>query len=71
MTKQDQTKTESQRNIINSTNKFEENNAYYDITGNMNIWRVHETYVGTGNDLVWDEILKTKRGKSNANPSRK
>jgi hypothetical protein len=39
------------------------NNTYYDITGNMNIWRVHETYAGTGNDSVWDEILSEKNLK--------
>jgi hypothetical protein len=38
-------------------NELEDNNNVYDITGNTNIWRVHETYEGTGNNTLWEEIL--------------
>ncbi len=38
--------------------EFEDKNTYYDITGNMNTWRIHETYEGTGNKTIREEILK-------------
>ncbi len=43
--------------------EFETHNTYYDISGNMNIWRVHETYSGTGNYSLWDDIIKEKSKK--------
>ena len=33
-------------------NELEENNSFYDITGNMRVWKVHETYEGSGNDSL-------------------
>jgi len=39
----------------------ERNNTIYDITGNMNIWRVHETYEGTGNEYEREKILNQKK----------
>ncbi len=43
--------------------EFEDKNTYYDITGNMNIWRIHETYEGTGNKTIREEILNENKGK--------
>ena len=42
-------------------NEQEHNNTVYDITGNMNIWRVHETYEGTGNEYEREKILSQKK----------
>ena len=41
--------------------ELEDKNTFYDITGNMNIWRVHETYEGSGNIDVRDDILRNKK----------
>ena len=30
------------------------NNMFFDITGNMTVWKVHETYIGTGNYPQWE-----------------
>ena len=41
------------------------NNMYFDITGNMAIWRVHETYIGTGNYPQWERIDKEEKNNKN------
>ena len=38
-------------------NELTENNSFYDITGNMSIWRVHETYEGSGNEVYFSSIV--------------
>ncbi len=45
-------------------NDFDDNNSRFDRTGNMTTWRVHETYIGSGNHhSLWDDLLKEKRKK--------
>ena len=56
------TNENQQKNPKKDLNKNEliENNSFYDITGNMSIWRVHETYEGSGNEELWKEIKQNK-----------
>lgn len=59
MNKPDNKDTKSKKENI-YFNEPENNNTVYDISGNMNIWRIHETYEGSGNNNIWEEILNKK-----------
>ena len=53
------------KSLENQKNELIKNNSFYDITGNMTIWKVHETYIGTGNDLLSEKNIDIEKVKKN------